>query len=64
MNYTHEDAGRRKGFHIYYNWNPMMSYLKDKSLNFKIFTKEFIAEQNRVAPGDIYEKIKAVSAEQ
>jgi hypothetical protein len=28
------------GIHIYYNWNPMMSYLKDKSRNFKLFTKE------------------------
>nr|WP_320017036.1 DUF4405 domain-containing protein [uncultured Desulfobacter sp.] len=29
------------GFHIYYNWKPMMTYLKDNARNLKIFTKEF-----------------------
>jgi hypothetical protein len=29
------------GFHIYYNWKPIMSYLKDKAKNLKVFTKEF-----------------------
>lgn len=29
------------GFHIYYNWNPMMTYLKGKTRNLKFFTKEF-----------------------
>jgi hypothetical protein len=29
------------GFHIYYNWKPILSYLKDKAKNLKVFTKEF-----------------------
>jgi hypothetical protein len=29
------------GFHIYYNWKPFISYLKDKAKNLKVFTKEF-----------------------
>jgi len=29
------------GFHIYYNWKPMMTYLKNNARNLKIFTKEF-----------------------
>ena len=29
------------GFHIYYNWNAILLYLKDKSKQMKIFTKEF-----------------------
>ena len=29
------------GFHIYYNWKPLMNYLKDKAKNLKVFTKEF-----------------------
>ncbi|MHA1444864.1 MAG: DUF4405 domain-containing protein [Candidatus Hodarchaeales archaeon] len=29
------------GFHIYYNWKLIMSYLKDKAKNLKVFTKEF-----------------------
>jgi Domain of unknown function (DUF4405) len=29
------------GLHLYYNWKPILSYLKDKSRNLKIFTKEF-----------------------
>lgn len=29
------------GFHIYYNWKPMMTYLKDNARHLKIFTKEF-----------------------
>ncbi len=29
------------GFHIYYNWRPLMAYLKDKAKNFKVFTKDF-----------------------
>jgi len=28
-------------FHIYYNWKPITSYLKDKGRKLKIFTKEF-----------------------
>ena len=28
--------------HIYYNWKPLLSYLKDKSKRFKVFTPEFI----------------------
>jgi len=27
--------------HIYYNWKPMVSYLKDKARRVKIFTREF-----------------------
>lgn len=29
------------GIHIYYNWKPIMSYMKDKANGFKLFTKEF-----------------------
>jgi len=29
------------GVHIYYNWKPIMSYMKDKAKRFKLFTKEF-----------------------
>ena len=29
------------GVHIYYNWKPVMSYMKDKANRFKLFTKEF-----------------------
>lgn len=29
------------GFHIYYNWKPILSYLKDKAKNLTVFTKEF-----------------------
>ena len=28
------------GFHIYYNWKLIISYLKDKAKNLKVFTKE------------------------
>lgn len=27
--------------HIYYNWKPILAYLKDKEKNIKIFTKDF-----------------------
>jgi len=27
--------------HIYYNWKPILSYLKDKTKHIKVFTKEF-----------------------
>jgi len=27
--------------HIYYNWNPILNYMKDKQKNLKIFTKNF-----------------------
>jgi hypothetical protein len=27
--------------HIYYNWNPLINYLKDKSKTIKVFTPEF-----------------------
>ena len=27
--------------HIYYNWKPILNYLKDKQKNLKIFTKDF-----------------------
>jgi len=27
--------------HIYYNWKPILSYLKDRSKHIKVFTKEF-----------------------
>ncbi|MGD9211025.1 MAG: DUF4405 domain-containing protein [Desulfobacteraceae bacterium] len=27
--------------HIYYNWKPLMAYLKDRAKQFKLFTKEF-----------------------
>ena len=29
------------GFHVYYNWKLIISYLKDKAKNLKVFTKEF-----------------------
>ncbi len=29
------------GVHIYFNWTPMMNYLKDKTKQMKVFTKEF-----------------------
>ena len=29
------------GLHIYYNWKPLINYLKDKAKNLKVFTKEF-----------------------
>ena len=29
------------GFHIYFNWKPIVSYLKNKTKKLKIFTKEF-----------------------
>ena len=29
------------GVHIFYNWKPIMSYMKDKSKAFKLFSKEF-----------------------
>lgn len=29
------------GFHIYYNWKPLMAYLKDKARHLKVFTKDF-----------------------
>jgi hypothetical protein len=29
------------GFHIYYNWKPILSYLKDRAKNLKVFTKDF-----------------------
>ena len=29
------------GLHIYYNWKPLMAYLKDKARRFKLFTREF-----------------------
>lgn len=29
------------GLHIYYNWKPLMAYLKDRTRRFKLFTKEF-----------------------
>jgi hypothetical protein len=29
------------GFHTYYNWKPIVSYLKDKAKKIKLFTKEF-----------------------
>jgi len=29
------------GVHIFYNWKPIMSYMKDKSKTFKLLTKEF-----------------------
>ena len=31
------------GLHIYYNWIPIMNYLKNKAKNLTIFTKEFNA---------------------
>ncbi len=29
------------GFHIYYNWRPMTSYMKDKARQFRLFTPNF-----------------------
>ena len=29
------------GLHLYYNWKPIMRYLKSKTKQFKLFTKEF-----------------------
>jgi len=29
------------GFHIYYNWKPIVNYLKDKTKQLKVFTLEF-----------------------
>lgn len=29
------------GLHIYYNWKPLMAYLKDRARRFKLFTREF-----------------------
>ncbi|WP_022665395.1 DUF4405 domain-containing protein [Desulfospira joergensenii] len=29
------------GLHIYYNWTPIMNYLKNRSKDLKIFTREF-----------------------
>ena len=29
------------GLHTYYNWKPIMNYLKDKTKTFKLFTREF-----------------------
>lgn len=29
------------GLHLYYNWQPIMKYLKNKTKQFKLFTKEF-----------------------
>jgi uncharacterized membrane protein YedE/YeeE len=29
--------------HIYYNWKPLINYLKDKSKRIKVFTSEFNA---------------------
>ncbi|WDP91772.1 MAG: DUF4405 domain-containing protein [Desulfobacter sp.] len=31
------------GLHIYYNWNPILTYLKDKARQIKIFTADFNA---------------------
>lgn len=31
------------GLHIYYNWTPILNYLKNKSKNIKVFTREFNA---------------------
>ena len=28
-------------FHLYFNWKPMISYLKNKARQFTLFTKEF-----------------------
>ena len=28
-------------FHIYYNWKPLVAYLKNKARQFRLFTKEF-----------------------
>ena len=30
--------------HIYYNWKPLINYLKDKARSLKVFTPEFNAE--------------------
>jgi hypothetical protein len=29
------------GLHVWYNWTPLVSYLKDKARNFRLFTREF-----------------------
>ena len=29
------------GLHIYYNWKPLMAYLKNRTRRLKVFTKEF-----------------------
>lgn len=41
------------GLHIYYNWKPLMAYLKDKARRFKLFTREF-----NVSPVDLYDIIR------
>jgi hypothetical protein len=28
-------------FHTYYNWKPLVAYLKNKARQFRLFTKEF-----------------------
>lgn len=31
------------GLHVYYNWNPLVSYLKDRARNLKVLTPSFTA---------------------
>jgi len=52
--------------HIYFNWKPLLSYLKNKARQVKVLTPEFnialaIATQNRTSPMDVYEGIKKIA---